>query len=55
MGSFRSRVVARKKLQAMVMGAAIARSEITGTELPELAGFDGSTETVWGKSTAADS
>lgn len=53
MGSFRSRVVARKKLQAMVMGAAIARSEITGTELPELAGVDGSTETVWGKSTAA--
>jgi len=35
MGSFRSRVVARKKLQAMVRGTRIVRAELTGEQLLE--------------------
>lgn len=53
MGSFRSRVVARKKLEAMVRGTAIARAEITGTELPEEEQLGGSAATTWGKAAAA--
>jgi methionine synthase II (cobalamin-independent) len=51
MGSFRSRVVARRKLQAMVRGAAIVRAELTGEAIDlenyETVAGSGST---WGKS-----
>ena len=55
MGSLRSRVVAKKKLEAMVRGAAIVRAELTGEPLPEEE-LVGSTEAGngpgvgWGKS-----
>ena len=49
MGSFRSRVVARKKLQAMVRGTQIARAEITGESLDEEDAAASSGEATWGK------
>jgi methionine synthase II (cobalamin-independent) len=49
MGSFRSRVVARKKLEAMVQGTTVARAETTGTELPDSADAANGGGTTWGK------
>lgn len=51
MGSFRSRVVARKKLLAMVRGAAIVRAELTGHALDPAQPHEAPTATdaTWGK------
>lgn len=53
MGSFRSRVVAAKKLRSMVRGAKIVRAELTGTPLVEESADDAlaaGDATTWGKS-----
>jgi hypothetical protein len=52
MGSFRSRVVARKKLEAMVRGAAIVRAELTGEQLEDVPAMatQPSGTTSWGQS-----
>jgi 5-methyltetrahydropteroyltriglutamate--homocysteine methyltransferase len=51
MGSFRSRVVARKKLQAMARGTQIVRAELTGEQLEQDVAITGSGAATWGKAT----
>jgi 5-methyltetrahydropteroyltriglutamate--homocysteine methyltransferase len=51
MGSFRSRVVARKKLDAMVRGTRIVRAELTGEELSEDGPETEQGGATWGKAT----
>jgi hypothetical protein len=49
MGSFRSRVVARKKLRSMVHGTRIVRAELTGEPLEHDAGATVGGTATWGK------
>jgi 5-methyltetrahydropteroyltriglutamate--homocysteine methyltransferase len=49
MGSFRSRVVARKKLRSMVHGTRIVRAELTGEQMEEDAGTQAGGTATWGK------
>ena len=52
MGSFRSQVIARKKLEAMVAGAKLARAHVTGEPLEgeEMLVGSGDSDVGWGKS-----
>jgi 5-methyltetrahydropteroyltriglutamate--homocysteine methyltransferase len=51
MGSFRSRVVARKKLRSMVHGTRIVRAELTGEPLEQDGDAAVSGTATWGKAT----
>jgi 5-methyltetrahydropteroyltriglutamate--homocysteine methyltransferase len=51
MGSFRSRVVARKKLRAMARGTQIVRAELTGEQLEQDVAIADSGAATWGKAT----
>ena len=51
MGSLRSRVVARKKLRAMMRGTRIVRAELTGEELAQDVATADSGAATWGKAT----